>query len=63
MCLVSVIITAFNSEKFIEQAIDSVYVQTFQDLDILVIDDGLNDGTIYCSPLVKDFLSWRSAHC
>ncbi len=42
---VTVIIPAYNAERFIRQAIDSVVVQTFRDFEILVIDDGSQDKT------------------
>lgn len=42
---VSVIIPVFNGEKCIEQAINSIFNQTYQDFDLTVIDDGSTDGT------------------
>lgn len=42
---VSVVMPAYNAEKFIGAAIESVLGQTFQDLEILVVDDGSRDGT------------------
>ncbi len=43
--LVSVIMPAFQSEKYIEAAIRSVMAQTVTDWELLVIDDGSTDGT------------------
>ncbi len=40
MIRVSVIITTFNSEKYLGSAINSVLSQTFNDFEIIVIDDG-----------------------
>ena len=41
--LVSVIIPAYNSEKFIAETIESALIQSFTDLEVLVVDDGSID--------------------
>lgn len=43
--LVSVIIPAYNAQAFIGQTLDSVFAQTYRDLEVLVIDDGSTDDT------------------
>ena len=42
--LVSVIMPVYNGEKYIKQAVDSVYEQGVS-LELLVIDDGSTDHT------------------
>ena len=42
---VSVILPAYNCEKFIGKAIQSVLQQTFSDLELIIINDGSTDKT------------------
>src|SRR5918997_1425231 len=43
--LVSTILPFLNAEKFIEEAIESVFAQTYDDWELLLIDDGSTDGS------------------
>ena len=43
--LISVIMTAYNAEEFIEKSIRSVLEQTYQNLQLIIINDGSNDLT------------------
>jgi len=45
MSSVSIIIPVYNGEKYIEEALDSVFAQTFPDYEIIVVNDGSTDGT------------------
>jgi len=42
---VSVITPAYNAAAFLAQTIDSVRAQTFEDWELLIVDDGSSDGT------------------
>jgi glycosyltransferase involved in cell wall biosynthesis len=44
--LISVIIPTFNREHCVRQSLDSVLAQTFQDFELIVVDDGSTDGTV-----------------
>ena len=44
--LISIIMPAFNCERYIEEAINSVLEQTYQLWELIVIDDGSSDKTV-----------------
>ena len=41
--LVSVVIIFFNEERFLAEAVASVYAQTYHDWELLLVDDGSSD--------------------
>ena len=45
MDLISVVIPAYNHEKYIEECIRSIMAQTYQNIELLVLDDGSKDKT------------------
>ena len=42
---VAVIVPAYNFERFIAEALDSVIAQTYRQWECVVVDDGSTDGT------------------
>lgn len=43
--LVSVIMPAFNAERFIERSIESVLDQSYKHFELITVNDGWTDGT------------------
>src|SRR3989344_6521548 len=42
----SVIIAAYNSEKYLEESVCSVLKSTFEDIEVIIVNDGSTDSTL-----------------
>ncbi len=57
MKLVTAIITTHNRLNLLKRAIDSVYAQTYPNIELIVIDDASTDGTPdYCKQLPLQYI-------
>ena len=43
---ISVIVAAYNAEKYVAETLESIGAQTIDDYEIIVVNDGSSDGTI-----------------
>lgn len=51
--LVSIVILNYNSEKYIEDCLKSVLEQTYQDIEILVVDNNSKDNSVEIAKGIK----------
>ncbi|HBC93037.1 MAG TPA: glycosyltransferase, partial [Pelotomaculum sp.] len=51
---VSVIISVYNVEKYLEECLDSVTNQTLKDIEIICVNDGSTDSS---GQILKDYAS------
>ena len=42
----TVVVTTYNREQIVRRAVDSCLAQTFEDLEVVVVDDASSDGTV-----------------
>ena len=49
---ISVLMSAYNAQKYIRETIESVLYQTFKDFEFIIINDGSTDKT---EDIVKQF--------
>jgi glycosyltransferase involved in cell wall biosynthesis len=45
MPLFSIVVAAYNHEQFVRQQVESILAQTFQDFEVVAVDDGSSDRT------------------
>lgn len=43
--IISVIVTAYNIEKYIKQCLESINLQTYKDFECIIVNDGSSDDT------------------
>ena len=43
--MISVIVPVHNVKKYLGQCIESICCQTYKDLEIILVDDGSDDGS------------------
>lgn len=46
MCKISIVMPVYNKEKYIARGINSILAQTFNDWELIIIDDGSTDGSL-----------------
>lgn len=59
MARVSLVIPAYNCEKYISKALESVDKQTYDDFDVTVVNDGSTDNTLQVVSEIADNFSYK----
>lgn len=45
-CLITVVVPVFNMERYVKECIDSILMQTYQDFELIVVNDGSTDKSM-----------------
>ena len=47
--LISIIVAAYNAQSYIDECLQSIEVQTYPNFEVIIVDDGSDDGTVQCA--------------
>jgi GT2 family glycosyltransferase len=59
---VTVLLAAYNGGAYLHEAVDSVLAQTFDDFELLIVDDGSTDGSVAGLPSDRRIRVLRNEH-
>jgi glycosyltransferase involved in cell wall biosynthesis len=54
MPLISIVIPLYNKERFIKETLDSVFNQSFPDYEIIIVNDGSTDSSVFIVNAIED---------
>ena len=54
MPLISIVIPLYNKERFIKETLDSVFNQSFTDYEIIIVNDGSTDSSVFIVNAIGD---------
>ena len=44
--LVTVVVVTYNSSKYVLETLDSIFEQTYKNIELIITDDGSSDNTV-----------------
>ncbi len=64
MCKISIIIPVYNSEKYLVRCLDSISRQSFEDFEVILVNDGSTDSSAQiCDEYARKDSRYKVIHC
>ena len=57
---VSIVIPCYNGADYLKESIQSILSQTYENIEIIVIDDGSTDDSVYILKEYQERVYWES---
>ena len=54
MAKVDILLATYNGEKYLEEQINSILIQTYEDFQLIISDDCSTDNTVKIIKKIKD---------
>ena len=58
--LISIVIPCYNAERWLSEAIDSCLAQSYQPVEVIVVDDGSTDDSLKIIKSYSDRITWET---
>ena len=58
---VSVIIVTFNSARYLQRVLDALFLQTFRDFELIIVDNASGDGALEAADIADDVTIIRNS--
>lgn len=61
--MISIIVPVYNMEKYLDECLNSILMQTFRNFEVILVDDGSTDrSSEICDRYVESYSDWKVIH-